>query len=147
MPLPMLSSKAAKVIIEPRIGPIQGVQPNPKAAPTINGKAKLLLYWPVKNLMSLFMKFKLIIPIIWSEKNTIIIPATILKIFEFVKKNFPIEDAVEPNAVKTKENPNVKKIVLKILNFFLFLLFYLKMFLKYKKYIQELMEEHMVIKN
>ena len=34
--------------IDPRMGPIQGVQPNPKAAPTRNGKAKLLLYWPVK---------------------------------------------------------------------------------------------------
>ena len=114
----IFSSNAAKVIIDPRIGPMQGVQPNPKAAPTINGKAKLFLYWLVKNLMSLFMKFKLIIPIIWSEKNIIIIPATTLKIFEFIKKNFPTEDAVEPNAIKSKENPNVKKIVLKNIKFF-----------------------------
>ena len=40
----MFSSNAAKVIIEPRIGPMQGVQPKPNAAPTTNGKAKLLLY-------------------------------------------------------------------------------------------------------
>ena len=30
-------------------------------------------------------------------------PAIILKIFELVKKNFPINDAVEPKAMKTKE--------------------------------------------
>ena len=120
IPLSIFSSNAANVIIDPRIGPIQGVQPNPKAAPTINGKARLFLYWLVKNLMSLFMKFKLIIPIIWSEKNTMIMPAIILKIFEFVKKKFPIEEAVDPNAIKTKENPNVKKIVLKTIKFFSF---------------------------
>ena len=41
MPFLMFSSNAANVKIDPRIGPIQGVQPNPKAAPTSNGKAKL----------------------------------------------------------------------------------------------------------
>ena len=49
-----------------------------------------------------------------------IMPAIILKIFEFVKKKFPIEEAVDPNAIKTKENPNVKKIVLKTIKFFSF---------------------------
>jgi len=39
----MFSSIAAKAKIEPRTGPIQGVQPNPKAAPTIIGKIKLSL--------------------------------------------------------------------------------------------------------
>ena len=34
---------AAKVKIAPRIGPIQGVHPNPNAAPIKKGKAKLLL--------------------------------------------------------------------------------------------------------
>ena len=126
MPLPIFSSNAAKVIIEPRIGPIQGVQPNPKAAPTINGKAKLLLYWPVKNLMSLFIIFKLIIPIIWRENKIIITPAIILKIFEFVKKNLPISDAVEPKVIKTKENPKVKKIVFIIIKFSFFALILLK---------------------
>ena len=57
-------SIAAKVKIEPRMGPIQGVQPNPKAAPTSTGKAKLWLYWSVKILISLFINLKLIIPII-----------------------------------------------------------------------------------
>ena len=113
MLFPMFSSKAARVIIDPRMGPIQGVQPNPKEAPIINGKVKLLLYWLVKNLISLFIKLKLIIPIIWSEKNIITMPAKILKIFEFAKKNFPINDAVEPKVIKTKEKPKVKKIVLK----------------------------------
>ena len=34
---------AANVNIDPSIGPIHGVHPNPKAIPTINGKDKLLL--------------------------------------------------------------------------------------------------------
>ena len=108
----IFSSIAAKVKIEPRIGPMQGVQPNPKAAPTSNGKAKLWLYWFVKILISLFINLKLIIPINCSEKNIIITPAIILKITELVKKNLPISDAVEPKAIKTKEKPKVKKIVL-----------------------------------
>ena len=120
MPLPIFSSNAANVKIDPRIGPMQGVQPKPKAAPTSNGNAMLLLYWSVKILMSLFINFKLIIPINWSEKNIIIIPAMILKILELVKKNFPIKEAVEPNAMKTKENPKVKKIVLTTIKFFFF---------------------------
>ena len=120
----MFSSIAARVKIDPRMGPIQGVQPNPKAIPTSNGKAKLLLYWSVKILISLFIKLKLIIPISWSEKNIIIKPAMILKIFELTKKNFPINEAVEPNAIKTKEKPKVKKIVLRTIKF-LFLSFIL----------------------
>ena len=120
----MFSSIAARVKIDPRMGPIQGVQPNPKAIPTSNGKAKLLLYWSVKILISLFIKLKLIIPISWSEKNIIIKPAMILKIFELTKKNFPINEAVEPNAIKTKEKPKVKKIVLRTTKF-LFLSFIL----------------------
>ena len=39
MLLLIFSSIAAKVKIDPRIGPIQGVQPNPKAAPTSNWKS------------------------------------------------------------------------------------------------------------
>ena len=74
--------------------------------------------------MSLFKKLKLTIPISWSEKNIIIIPATILKIFELTKKNFPITETVEPNAIKIKEKPKVKKIVLITIKF-LFLSFIL----------------------
>ena len=120
MPLPMFSSNAANVKIDPRIGPIQGVQPKPKAAPTSNGNVMLLLYWSVKILMSLFIKLKLRMPIKWSEKNIIIKPAMILKILEFTKKNFPINEAVEPKAIKTKEKPKVKKIVLITIKFFFF---------------------------
>ena len=117
MLLLMFSSIAAKARIDPRIGPIQGVQPNPKAAPTINGKTKLLLYWLVKILISLFIKLKFMIPINWSEKNIITTPEMILKILELFKKNFPINEAVKPKAIKTKEKPKVKKIVLKIIKF------------------------------
>ena len=114
----MFSSNAANVKIDPRIGPMQGVQPKPKAAPTRNGNVMLLLYWSVKILMSLFIKLKLRMPIKCSEKNIIITPATILKIFELTKKNFPIKEAVEPKAIKTKEKPKVKKIVLTTIKFF-----------------------------
>ena len=116
----MFSSIAANVKIEPRIGPMQGVQPNPKAAPTRKGKVKLLLYWAVIILISLFIKLKLMNPKKWSEKNIITIPATILKISELFKKNFPINEAVEPNIIKTREKPKVKKIVLITTKLFFF---------------------------
>ena len=48
----------------------------------------------------------------------------ILRIFELTKKNFPINEAVKPNAIETKEKPKVKKIVLRTIKF-LFLLFIL----------------------
>ena len=117
----MFSSIAAKVKIDPRIGPIQGVHPNPNAAPTKNGKDKLWLYLSVKNLISLFINFKFIIPIICSAKNIITTPAKILKILELIKKNFPISEAVEPRAINTKEKPKVKKLFLQLLNFSFFL--------------------------
>ena len=107
-----LSSIEANTKIDPRMGPIQGVQPNPKAAPTSNGKAKLWLYWSTKILVSLFINLKLTILIRWSEKNIIIRPATILKTSELIKKNFPINEAVDPKAIKTKEKPKLKKTVL-----------------------------------
>jgi len=44
----------------------------------------------------------------------------ILKIFELTKKNFPINEAVEPKAIKTKENPKAKKIVLATIKFLFF---------------------------
>ena len=116
----MFSSIAANVKIEPRIGPIQGVQPNPKAAPTRKGKAKLLLYLSVKNLVSLFMNFKLIIPISCNEKNIIIIPEIIRKILELLNKNFPRKETVDPKAINTKEKPSVKKTVLMIIKLFFF---------------------------
>ena len=74
----------------------------------------LLLYWSVKILISLFINLKLIIPISWSEKNIIIIPAIILKIFELVKKNFPINEAVDPKVIKIKEKPKKVKSILDI---------------------------------
>ena len=39
---------------------------------------------------------------------------------KLVKKNFPINEAVEPKAIKTKEKPKVKKIVLTTIKFFFF---------------------------
>ena len=68
----------------------------------------------------MFINLKLIIPINWSEKNIIITPAIILKISELIKKNFPINEAVKPKDIKTKEKPKVKKVVLIITKFFFF---------------------------
>ena len=48
-----------------------------------------------------------------------------LKIFEFTKKKFPINDAVDPNAIKTKEKPKVKKIVLITTKFFFFIFYFI----------------------
>ena len=36
------------------------------------------------------------------------------------QKNFPINEAVDPNAIKTKEKPRVKKIVLTTIRFLSF---------------------------
>ena len=111
MALLRFSSIAAKVNIDPRIGPIQGVQPNPKAAPTSSGNTKLWLYCLVKILISRFINLKLTTPISWSEKNIIIILAIILKISELSNKKFPRKDAVRPKLMNTREKPKLKKIV------------------------------------
>ena len=55
----IFSSIAANVKIDPRMGPIQGVQPNPKAAPTSNGKAKLVTILISKNSYVFVHKFKI----------------------------------------------------------------------------------------
>ena len=121
MLLLIFSSNAARAKIDPRMGPMQGVHPNPKAAPTKSGKAILLLFFSVKIRRSLFINCKLIIPISWNEKSIIIIPAIILKILELFRKNFPNNEAVEPRATNTKEKPSAKKIVLTTIKFLLFL--------------------------
>ena len=120
MLLPIFSSNVANIKIDPRIGPMQGVQPKAKAAPTTNGNAKLLLYSSVKILISLFIKPKFIIPISWRENNIIMVPAMILKIFEFDKKILPTKEADEPSAIKTNEKPKVKKTDLRTIRFFFF---------------------------
>ena len=115
-----LPSNAAKVKIDPRIGPIHGVHPKAKAAPTRNGNVKLLLYVWVKSLVSLFINLKLIIPISCREKNIMIIPEIILKIFELFNKNFPSKETVDPRAINMKEKPSAKKIVLMSIKLFFF---------------------------
>ena len=68
----------------------------------------------------MFINFRLIIPISCREKNIINVPASILKILELFKKNFPRKDAVDPNIIKITEKPKVKKIVLIIAKLFFF---------------------------
>ena len=109
----MVVSTAAKTKIDPRIGPMQGVQPKPKASPITNGNPKSLENSNVLNhLNSLSINFKLRKPIICSENKTTINPAIHLSSFEFFKNDFPINEAVAPNEIKTAENPSENKIVL-----------------------------------
>ena len=69
----------------------------------------------------MFINQKIIIPSSWSEKNNINTPTINLKISELDKKNYPINEAVKPKAIKTREKPKVKKIVLITIKFFFFL--------------------------
>ena len=107
-----LVSVLAKTKIDPKIGPIQGVHPNPKQKPVINENNNPLWFRWFWNLASKFKKDKLIIPISCNEKIIIIIPAILVINFEFENKKWPIVVAVAPNEIKTTEKPKVKKIVL-----------------------------------
>jgi hypothetical protein len=96
--------------MDPRIGPIQGVQPNPKPTPTINGNNKLFEYLILKFPKLLFKKFILISSNKYIPKKIIITPDPIDKIFEFCNKKLPIKVAVAPREINTKENPSEKNI-------------------------------------
>ena len=61
------------------------------------------------NLLSKFKKLILIIPISWSEKIIIKIPAKILNISEFCKRICPRKDADAPRIIKTVEKPKQNK--------------------------------------
>ena len=112
IPERMLVSVLAKTKIDPKIGPMQGVQPNPKQKPVINENNNPLWIRWFWNLASKFKKDKLIIPISCNEKIIIIIAAILVISFEFENKKWPIVVAVAPNEIKTTEKPKVKKIVL-----------------------------------
>ena len=99
----------ANARIEPKIGPIQGVQPKPKAIPTIN-ENQILLFFFVYNFFSKFKKLMFKIPINCSEKTIIIKPATILNVCEFCKRICPKKEAAAPKIIKTKENPKENNI-------------------------------------
>ena len=110
-----VSSIAAKVKIDPKIGPIQGDQPNPKAIPIKNGKAQSLENLATfDNPSSIFQKlnFKLKIPSICNENVITTTPARNLNSFELFKKDWPIKEAVAPKLTKITENPKENKIVL-----------------------------------
>lgn len=99
-----VSSTEAKAKMDPKIGPMQGVHPNPKAKPITYGNKTFLDFF-TSNLFSKFKKLILIIPINCKDKIIIIIPATILKISEFCKKICPIKETVAPRIIKTVEKP------------------------------------------
>ena len=112
IPERMLVSVLAKTKIDPKIGPMQGVHPNPKQPPVINENNNPLWFRWFWNLASKFKKDKLMIPISCNEKIIIIIAAILVISFEFENKKWPITVAVAPNEIKTTEKPKVKKIVL-----------------------------------
>ena len=108
-------SIAAKVKIDPKIGPIHGVQPNAKATPIITGKTQSLeKFATFVKLFSIFHKLnlKLMRPSICKEKKITKKPEIILNSFEPFKNDWPINDAVAPRLIKITENPNENKIVL-----------------------------------
>ena len=108
-------SIAAKVKIDPKIGPIHGVQPNAKATPIITGKTQSLeKFATFAKLSSIFHKLnlKLMRPSICSEKKITRRPEIHLNSFEPFKNDWPINDAEAPRLIKIKENPNENKIVL-----------------------------------
>ena len=110
-----VSSIAAKVKIDPKIGPIQGDQPNPKAIPIKKGKAQSLENLAAfDNPSSIFQRpnFKLKKPSICNENIITITPEINLNSFEPFKNDWPINDAVAPRLIKIIENPNENKIVL-----------------------------------
>jgi hypothetical protein len=96
--------------MDPRIGPIQGVQPKPKPTPTINGNNKLFEYLILKFPKFLFKKLILIISNKKIPKKIIIIPDPIDKIFEFCNRKLPIKVAVAPREINTNENPSEKNV-------------------------------------
>ena len=96
--------------MDPRIGPIQGVQPKPKPTPTINGNNKLFEYLILKFPKFLFKKLTLKISKKQTPKKIINIPDPIDKILEFCNKKLPIKVAVAPSEINTKENPRQKNI-------------------------------------
>ena len=110
-------SIAAKVKIDPKIGPIHGVQPNAKAAPIITGKtqslAKSARFAKLSSILNLNKpNLKLMRPIICNEKKITIKPEIHLNSFEPFKNDWPINDAEAPRLIKITENPNENKIVL-----------------------------------
>ena len=104
-----VSSIDAKAKIEPKIGPIHGVQPKPKATPITYGK-RIFLDSFASNLFSKFKYGILIIPINWREKIIITIPAEILNTSEFCNRACPKTDADAPKITNTVENPKQNKI-------------------------------------
>ena len=74
MALANVSSIEANAKIDPKIGPIHGVHPKPKANPITTGKKKLSNFLK-SNLLSIFKKPKLKTPNNCKEKNMITKPA------------------------------------------------------------------------
>ena len=113
--------------MEPKIGPMQGVHPKPKAIPITN-ENKMLPDFFVSNLLSKFKKLIFKIPISCNENTIITIPADNLSIWEFCKRNCPKKDTVAPKSMKTVEKPKQNKTKGK--KFIFFLVIHLKIDLK-----------------
>ena len=104
------SSSAARANIDPSIGPMHGVQPKPKAAPTKTGYNlfDLLSVW---NLFSILRNLKLKKPKSCKENNMITAPDAILNSKELASTKLPIKVLVAPKAINTIEKPIVKSAV------------------------------------
>ncbi len=115
-PAPVITDElvAAIVRIPAKIGPIQGVQPAPKAMPTINGPNFPEFLFAMSKLICLSNLLICIIPAMCNPK-TIKITPPILSIHCIASKNnVPINDTVVPNKIKqlNKEKFNNKIVTL-----------------------------------
>jgi len=91
--------------MEPRIGPIQGVHPNPKARPNDNGDKKFALILLFKKFTLFSRKGILIISAIIKPNIIIKVPITLVKILKLFISAVPKKDAPAPRIMKTNENP------------------------------------------
>jgi len=105
IPFSIVSSKAANAKMEPRIGPMQGVHPNPKANPNNNGDKNPALILLLKKFIFLSRKGILIISAIINPNIIIKVPITLVKIFKFFISAVPKAVAPAPRIIKTNENP------------------------------------------
>jgi len=105
IPFSTVSSKAANAKMEPRIGPIQGVHPNPKASPSNNGDKNPALILLFKKFIFLSRKGILIISAIINPNIIIKVPITFVKIFKLFISAVPRAVAPAPRIMKTNENP------------------------------------------
>src|SRR5260370_32147583 len=107
MPLPMVSSEAAKVRMTERMGPIHGVQPKAKAKPTRNAPIAMLLPCNPCRRLSAYSSLMGTRPVRCNPKMMMITPAILLNSRKCECSAWPRVLAKAPRARKTMEKPRI----------------------------------------